>query len=219
MEYEVEGSRPRGRPKRTWKEVVWEDCQARKLNKEDAMDHCKWRKMIKEVRWTGLVWAGEWFFWYRHTRVVQDKRPLYGGCCCCFFNHNFAGAAAELARQPSMLRWNVIIIKGIYIAQVRKGHKCAVVTCFGQLRWNLSTWLTVQMSHFSAVLVDGLPKFQVKLEKAAIFSSSWACWFNSSTQFCFMAALLMRWQIIPGNFAVFCNRSNICHPSWCGLVV
>ena len=50
MEYEVEGSRPRGRPKRTWKEVVREDCQARKLNKEDAMDRCKWRKVIKEVR-------------------------------------------------------------------------------------------------------------------------------------------------------------------------
>jgi len=29
---------------------VREDCQARKLNKEDAMDHCKWRKVIKEVR-------------------------------------------------------------------------------------------------------------------------------------------------------------------------
>jgi len=49
MEYKVEGSRPRGRPKRTWKEVVREDCQARKLNKEDAMDRCKWRKVIKEV--------------------------------------------------------------------------------------------------------------------------------------------------------------------------
>jgi len=30
--------------------VVREDCQARKLNKEDAMDRCKWRKMIKDVR-------------------------------------------------------------------------------------------------------------------------------------------------------------------------
>ena len=38
MEHEVEGSRPRGRPKKTWKEVVREHCQARKLNKEDAMD-------------------------------------------------------------------------------------------------------------------------------------------------------------------------------------
>ena len=48
MEYEVEGPRPRGRrPKRTWREVVREDCQARKLNKEDAMDRCKWRKMIR----------------------------------------------------------------------------------------------------------------------------------------------------------------------------
>ena len=34
MEYEVEGPRPRGRPKRTWREVVREDCQASKLNKE-----------------------------------------------------------------------------------------------------------------------------------------------------------------------------------------
>ena len=49
MEHEVEGSRPRGRPKKTWKEVVREDCQACKLNKEDAMDRCKWRKMIKEA--------------------------------------------------------------------------------------------------------------------------------------------------------------------------
>ena len=76
------GSRPMGRPKRTWKEVVREDCEARKLNKEDAMDRCKWRKVIKEVRWPGWVWAGEW---YRPTRVVPDKRPLNGCCCCCFY--------------------------------------------------------------------------------------------------------------------------------------
>jgi len=50
MEHEVEGSTPRGSPKKTWKEVVREDCQARKLNKEDAMDRCKWRKVIKEAR-------------------------------------------------------------------------------------------------------------------------------------------------------------------------
>jgi len=50
MEYEVEGSRPRGRPKRTRKDVVREDCQALKLYKEDAVDRCKWRKVIKEVR-------------------------------------------------------------------------------------------------------------------------------------------------------------------------
>ena len=35
---------------RTWREVVREDCQARKKNKEDAVDRCKWRKMIKDVR-------------------------------------------------------------------------------------------------------------------------------------------------------------------------
>jgi len=49
IEYEVEVPRPRGRPKRTWTEVVREDCQARKLNKEDAIDRSKWRKLIKDV--------------------------------------------------------------------------------------------------------------------------------------------------------------------------
>jgi len=50
VKYEVEGPRPRGRPKRTWREVVKEDFQARKLNTKDAMDHSKWRKLIKDVR-------------------------------------------------------------------------------------------------------------------------------------------------------------------------
>jgi len=48
IEYEVEGSRARGRrPKRTWREVVQKDCQARNLNREDAMDHGRWWKLIK----------------------------------------------------------------------------------------------------------------------------------------------------------------------------
>ena len=43
----VEGPRPRRRPKRTWREVVERNCQARKLNKEDAMDRSKWRKLVR----------------------------------------------------------------------------------------------------------------------------------------------------------------------------
>ena len=54
---------------------------ARKLNKEDVIDRCKWRKMIKDVRPSGWVWVGECLFWYRPTRVVPDKRPL-NGCVC-----------------------------------------------------------------------------------------------------------------------------------------
>jgi len=49
MENEVEGPRPRGRPKKTWREVVEKDCQACKLNKEDATNHSKWRKLIRDV--------------------------------------------------------------------------------------------------------------------------------------------------------------------------
>ena len=48
LEYEVEGARPRGRPKKTWREIVGKDCQARKLNKEDAMDCKRWRKQIMD---------------------------------------------------------------------------------------------------------------------------------------------------------------------------
>ena len=48
MEYEVEGARPRGIPTRSWREVVQKDCQARNLNREDAMDCSRWRKQIKD---------------------------------------------------------------------------------------------------------------------------------------------------------------------------
>jgi len=43
-ECEVNCPRPIGRPKRTWRVVVEKDCQARKLNKENAMDHSEWGK-------------------------------------------------------------------------------------------------------------------------------------------------------------------------------
>jgi len=42
----VEGTRPRGRPKKTWRQIVEKDCRARGLNREDAMDHARWRKLI-----------------------------------------------------------------------------------------------------------------------------------------------------------------------------
>jgi len=38
MEYEVEGTRPRDRSKKTWREIMEKDCRARGLNREDVMD-------------------------------------------------------------------------------------------------------------------------------------------------------------------------------------
>jgi len=46
MEYEVVGSRPRGRPRL---EVVQRDCQVRGLRKDDAMVCDRWRKMVRMV--------------------------------------------------------------------------------------------------------------------------------------------------------------------------
>jgi len=48
MEYEVEGARPRGIPKKILREIVDKDCQARKLNREDATDRNRWRKQIRD---------------------------------------------------------------------------------------------------------------------------------------------------------------------------
>jgi len=48
MEYEVEDGRPRGRPKKTWREIVEKDCQARGLNREDSMDRSRWMKQIRD---------------------------------------------------------------------------------------------------------------------------------------------------------------------------
>ena len=46
MEYEVEDARPRGRPKKTWREIMEKDCKACGLNRENAMDCSRWRKQI-----------------------------------------------------------------------------------------------------------------------------------------------------------------------------
>jgi len=48
MEYEVDGARPRDRRKKTWREIVEKDCQARVLNSQDAMDHNRWKKQIRD---------------------------------------------------------------------------------------------------------------------------------------------------------------------------
>jgi len=48
-QYKVDCSIPRGRAKRPWREVVEKGRQACKLNREDAMDHSRWRKMTRVV--------------------------------------------------------------------------------------------------------------------------------------------------------------------------
>jgi len=48
LEYEVVGAKPRGSPKKTWREIVEKICQAHGLNREDAMNRTRWRKQIKD---------------------------------------------------------------------------------------------------------------------------------------------------------------------------
>jgi hypothetical protein len=44
---DVEGTRPRGRPRKTWFEVVRSDMKLFCLKREDAHDRVEWRRRIK----------------------------------------------------------------------------------------------------------------------------------------------------------------------------
>ena len=49
LAFEVEGSRRRGRPKKTWKKQVEETIKQTGLRKEDALNREKWRSGVKKI--------------------------------------------------------------------------------------------------------------------------------------------------------------------------
>jgi len=86
MEYEVEGTRPRGRPKKTWREIVEKDCRTRGLYTEDGMDRSRWRKQIgmidnhDECEWVNVssgtgspMWSGQ---------IPQSHKTVVCVCVC-----------------------------------------------------------------------------------------------------------------------------------------
>ena len=64
MEFKVEGSRSRGRPKKSWMEVIGNDMKKLGLKKEDALQRSIWRREINK---------GRPFCQNRLTQVVLDK--------------------------------------------------------------------------------------------------------------------------------------------------
>ena len=117
-EYEVEGSRPRGRPKMTWREVVQNDCQACKLNREDAMD-CSRRKKMIEVGSSSKVsgWVGECFFCYRLTWDSVIVTMSYSWGC------------------------TAVVCKVVCYMEVRPGLSRKKMRChFSEQRWECLIW-------------------------------------------------------------------------------
>jgi len=55
VENEVEGARPRGRPKKTWREILEEVRQAHKLNMEDMMDETDEGRMMATIGASGWM--------------------------------------------------------------------------------------------------------------------------------------------------------------------
>jgi len=85
VEYEVEGARPTGRPKKTWREIVEKDCKACGLNREDTMDRSRWRKQIAmiddhdECEWVNVS-SGTGSPGLSRTK---SKEPQNGCVCVC----------------------------------------------------------------------------------------------------------------------------------------
>jgi len=81
MDFVVEGAKPRGRPKRTWEEVVERDMKSLKIIKEDALICSKWRRLMRDTETErdsddsgGIVCST--VLWYRLTQIVPERRPL-----------------------------------------------------------------------------------------------------------------------------------------------
>jgi len=100
----VEGTRPRRRPKKTWREIVEKDCRARGLNTEDAMDRSTWRKQ------TGMIDDHNECEWVNVSSV-----PAHLGCpgqipqscktvvCVCLCQHSERSAyVMDLLPRPSV---------------------------------------------------------------------------------------------------------------------
>ena len=90
------------------------------------MDRCKWRKMIKEARWSGWVWVGECFFWYRPTRVVPDQRLLNGRCCCCCFSSKLLVFMLPMRPYPQKFS-TTFQLKFVTGASVRVNNSSAIL--------------------------------------------------------------------------------------------
>jgi len=71
MDFVVKGFRPKGRPKRTWKEVVEGDMKSVKLRKEDALLYSKRRRLIRSTDEDSDDSVSH-CFWYRLTCVILD---------------------------------------------------------------------------------------------------------------------------------------------------
>jgi len=69
MKYEVESARPRGRPKRTCREVVKKDCQARgSIKAKLVVYYCK--KKLNSLKHLGRLWLN-------HTTKTADIKRRY----------------------------------------------------------------------------------------------------------------------------------------------
>jgi len=152
-------------------EVVREDCQARKMNKVDAIDRCKWRKMIEDVRWSGWVWVSECFLWYWPTRIVPHQRPLNGCVCVCVCvcvcgENSPTGPVADSENSPTTMissenEWHKLPVKilAIWLRCLQVDHRCRRPDSLGSWLFVLAS---LPFSDLACRWRDMLPKCTCK---------------------------------------------------------
>ena len=119
IEYEVEGPRPRERPKRTWREVVEKDCQSRKLNTEDAVDRSKWRKLIKDVSWSGWVWVGDFLLVLVYP-CSPGQRAVKWLCVCTTMKRPTSGVSLLDLRGTTLIGTQSFITALVFFCEAKE---------------------------------------------------------------------------------------------------
>jgi len=115
MEYEVEDPRPRGRPKRTCREVVKKDRQVRKLNTEDATRAVPDQRLLNSFSVlfllgfvTSTIWLPtEWHHPRVRTPVERDAAVQVSSNSVPYFRRIF----------------------GVYAVHIFFGKCCIKLTC------------------------------------------------------------------------------------------
>jgi len=126
------------------------------------MDRSKWRKLIKDVRWTGWV-----FVWYWPTWVVPDQWPLNGCVCVCvcsYLLHYSGQFACQLIAKLYVVRkfeWvssdcgtsvSIAIKPSIAHFTVVRTYASSATSTYYMDLWLFSLWAALHWSSTTSIL-------------------------------------------------------------------
>ena len=109
---EVEGASPRGRPRKTWLEVVRNDLKELSLASMDALDRHAWKKkIVGDTCWSRFAWSSLGI-------LPRTSRPLNGACVTLEFY--FPGARSARPSRAYAPGSGQDIVSSVRVARRRR---------------------------------------------------------------------------------------------------